>query len=501
MDQDLGILQIVAAKTQFRNRQLHTLHGHSIKQFAANVLTAAVFICLSQVGVLGQSTRSKAVLTIRNPPEVLVSIESETPSNSWSFRNSYAGALGLGDRIREFQANESGNPVSVKNLAAGEFRLASAVTRVSYAINIAPGSTADLPHISWLTNDAGMLMLADLLPDRPEIKRGVAIDFELPEGWQVCSSISSAGRSFSVSEPDKAVFMIGRDLRVSSKRDNETELRLVTQGERRFSDKEVGSDGLKVLHDYERLTGFRLRFTPTIFIAPFHMSGSNWKAETRGSTTMLLLNSEASWKNWRAQLAIIFTHELFHLWVPNSLQLTGDYDWFFEGFTSYIALQEALKLKLIRFQEYLNTLGRVYDSYLSVSDDKSLLEASESRWTSSSSAVYNKGMLVAFVYDLLLRRESAGASSLADRYRGLFAKFVDEPADANLVIIQTLTSSPATSEFSKSYIESVNRVELERMLPPLGIEVTKTSSKTALQVSKELRDDQKKFLRSLGYRK
>jgi len=472
-----------------------------MNQFLAILSAAAFLFCLSVTPASGQSSGSKVVVTIRTPPEVFVSIELATPTNSWSFRNSYAGALGLGDRIRGFQANESGTSLSVKNLAAGEFRLASAVTRVSYAINIATRSTADLPHISWLTNDAGMLLLADLLPDLPEIKRGVAIDFDLPEGWQVCSPISPVERGFLVSEPDKAVFMIGRDLRVSSKRDNGNELRLVTQGERRFSDKEVLSDGLKVLHDYERLTSLKLRFTPTIFIAPFHMSGSNWKAETRGSTTMLLLNSEASWKNWRNHLAIIFTHELFHLWVPNSLQLSGDYDWFFEGFTSYIALQEALKLKLIRFQEYLNTLGRVYDSYLSVSDDKSLLEASESRWTSSSSAVYDKGMLVAFVYDLLLRRESAGASSLADRYRGLFAKFVDEPADANEVIIQTLTSSPATSEFSKTYIESVNRVELERMLPPLGIEVNKTSSQTVLQVSKVLRDDQKKFLRTLGYRK
>jgi len=110
-------------------------------------------------------------------------------------------------------------------------------------------------------------------------------------------------------------------------------------------------------------------------------------------------------------------------------------------------------------------------------------------------------MLVAFIYDLLLRRESVGASSLADRYRMLFARIGDKQADANEVIIQTLTSSPATSEFLKTYIESRSRVELERILPPLGIEVNKTSSQTVLSVSKELRDDQKKLLRSLGYRK
>jgi predicted metalloprotease with PDZ domain len=280
-------------------------------------------------------------------------------------------------------------------------------------------------------------------------------------------------------------------------------LRLVRQGIWRFTDKDVLKSGLKLLKQYQQLTGFKLRNTPTILIAPFPIAGTtpNWKAETRGATSILLLNSQAPWNNWRAQLAIIFTHELFHLWVPNSLQLKGDYDWFFEGFTSYTALQEALELKLIRFPEYLNTLGRVYDSYLSGNDDQSLLEASERRWTSSSPAVYDKGMLVAFVYDLLVRRESAGKSSLRDSYRSLFARFGDKPADANDVIIQTLTSSPATSDFAKSYVESRKRVELEEMLPAFGIEVAKTDSRTELRVSKELRDDQKKLLRSLGYRK
>ena len=51
---------------------------------------------------------------------------------------------------------------------------------------------------------------------------------------------------------------------------------------------------------------------------------------------------------------------------------TGDYDWFFEGFTLYIALQTALKLKLIRFQGVLNTLERVYNSYFLTPTDSDI---------------------------------------------------------------------------------------------------------------------------------
>src|ERR1044071_4068770 len=123
-----------------------------MKQLRGSVLKAALLLCLSG-SALGQSSNSRVFVTIRNPPEVLVSIDLSTPTDSWSFRNSYAGALGLGDRIRQFQANESEKTVSVRTLAPGEFRLGSPVNRVSYLINISPTATADLPHISWLTNN------------------------------------------------------------------------------------------------------------------------------------------------------------------------------------------------------------------------------------------------------------------------------------------------------------------------------------------------------------
>ena len=105
-----------------------------------------------------------------------------------------------------------------------------------------------------------------------------------------------------------------------------------------------------------------------------------------------------------AKLGIVLSHELFHLWVPNSLSLKGDYDWFFEGFTLYQALRTDLRLGLISFDDYLATIAKVYDSYRSSvdADRISLIEASERRWTTSSSLVYEKGMLVAFIYDLML---------------------------------------------------------------------------------------------------
>jgi hypothetical protein len=345
-------------------------------------------------------------------------------------------------------------------------------------------------------------MPADLLPESLANGGSVSVDFGLPKGWVVNSS-SKDGNSFSQSELDNAVFLLGDGVRTTSKSIEGMELRLAIDGGWGFSEKKVLESAGKVLDWYYELTGFKLRSKPTILLAPLPTSNSDaqWKAETRGSTIVLLVNPRAKIKNWIGQIGIIFTHELFHLWIPNSLAFTGDYDWFFEGFTLYVALQAALKLRLITFQESLNTLARVYDSYLSYSDNSTLIEASESRWTSAVPLVYDKGMLVAFLYDLTVRRESGGRMSLLDRYRRLFDHSIDEPANANDVIIRMLSSSPATEGFTTLYIQGRNRIELEKVLTSFGLLLNIEGSTSQLSVRKDLTDPQRQVLRSLGYRK
>jgi predicted metalloprotease with PDZ domain len=162
--------------------------------------------------------------------------------------------------------------------------------------------------------------------------------------------------------------------------------------------------------------------------------------------------------------------------VPNSLLLEGDYDWFFEGFTLYTALVTALDLKFIDFDEYVATLGRVYDSYLSRPDELSLIDASERRWTSGNSVVYDKGMLVAFLYDLMISRESGGRNRLPNLYRELFRR-APEPANGNDVIIALLSSTAAGADLAKSYIEGKTELDLKPLLA-----------------------DKKQLSRSLGYK-
>jgi predicted metalloprotease with PDZ domain len=220
------------------------------------------------------------------------------------------------------------------------------------------------------------------------------------------------------------------------------------------------------LEKYLELTAFKLKSKTAVMIAPLPVATGSvkWRAETRGSTVVLLLDPNAQINNWPGQLGIIFTHELLHLWVPNSLRLDGDYDWFFEGFTLYIALVTALELKFIDFPEFVATLGRVYDSYLSRPDELSLIDASERRWTSGNSVVYDKGMLVAFLYDLGLSKDSGGKMRLRTIYRKLFARADIQPANGNDVIIQLLSSTATGADLAKNYIEGQREIDIKPLL-------------------------------------
>ncbi len=429
------------------------------------VALAAIFIFLAASDSKAQQTQARIKISVSTPNEVVVNAVSATPLRSWSFRNAYAGVLGIAERIDQFRAD------GARKVATGEFRSETGAKEIDYVVRLNRPSPASVAHLTWLSNDYGVLMFADLLPQEFAT---VSVQFALPAGWTVHSSINPE----LVPEPADAVFLVGRSIRKAAKKDLDSFI----AGEWPFKDSVAVNAAARVMDKYLALTGFKLPGRPVVMIAPLPVAtgSTKWRAQTRGSTVLLLMDPQAQIANWKGQLEIIFTHEVLHLWVPNALSLQGDYDWFFEGFTLYTALLTALDLKAINFREYLATMERVYDSYLSYPHDLSLIEASERRWTTPWPVVYDKGMLVAFLYDLMLRKESAGKTTLVSRYRELFRLAADR-TDGNEVIIKLLSSSPAAGEFVKKYIEGSQELELQHVL-------------------QELHTDKNGLLKSLGYR-
>jgi len=455
-----------------------------------------------------QTLNARVRITSLAPARIKIEAEFPEACDALSFHNTYAGIIGLGERIEKVEGfSASGDSIPVRRLAPGEFRSKIKARRFAYDVKLDPPShTSDMSHVSWLQDENGVLMMADLLP-----QAGVGgfahalIHFEVPAGWHVVSAVpEDKEHRFSSNEPEKAVFLVTPAVQAKTVRVGSTDFTVAASGKWSFAAGDVMKLAGKLLKDYRRLTESQLRDRAVLMILPFpgEVGAERWTGETRGQTVVLLIGRRATRQQLVGRMGVVLSHELLHLWVPNSLDFKGDYDWFFEGFTLYQALRADQRLGFIRFDEFLETLARVYDSYLSVADrDRlSVTEASKQRWTTSSSLVYDKGMLLAFIYDLTLRNRSNNQVSLDDLYRKLFRMNPAGSRDANEVIISLMEGSDISGDFAKTYISRPASIDLGILLKPFGIKVEQKNSHSRLIVVEGLSDGQLKVLRSLGYK-
>lgn len=469
------------------------------------VCCALLLMAFTGVETKAQAVNARISVVSLAPPRVRIEAEQANATKVWSFRNAYAGMSGLGERIEKLSLFDAqGEEVAARKLAPGEYEAARDATKVRYELKLdPPRETNDAAHVSWLTATRGVLMPGDLLP-LPLARAKLSLT--LPEYWKVATlETQNGGGQYELESTDSSVFFVGADLRVEQTSVRAMKVTFATAGEWAFADNDVLTLIRDVLEQHARAAGNLPRERALILLAPFPQAadGTRWSAETRGGTVVLLSGRATSKSAGLARLSVPLAHELFHLWVPNALALTGDYDWFYEGFTVYQATRASVELGYLTFQDYLDSLARAYDIYLAARerDDLSLLDASARRWGGSGALVYQKGMLVAALYDLSVRQQSRGKRSLGDVYRLLFRgrRAGGESREGNATVIAALNSVSGGSDFSKRYIESVNRLDLTNALDAFGLQLGRSGARTRITVRDSLSRAQRDLLRQIGY--
>jgi predicted metalloprotease with PDZ domain len=366
-------------------------------------------------------------------------------------------------------------------------------------------------------------MLRDLLPAcrlgaaNGKVPERVIIRLSLPPGWIAHSNEAPNVRGdFEIADADLAVFALGDHLRISTATASGMTLSLVLAGEWAFTDAEAIELASKVLKAHQEVFGAAPSRQATLILFPFPQSGApdKWSAETRGSSVTLLIGKLPSKVAALAQLSVPLTHEFMHFWVPNGLALSGDYDWFYEGFTVYQAARIGVRLDLLTFPEFLNAISRAYDGYsLGLDRDRwSVVEAAKRRWTVGESSVYSKSMLIAFLYDLNLRSVSHRKHSLDDVYRNVFREYRSEEmntrgagsqrgqgSDGTEAALKALSFFPGLQEFGRSFVSSPVAINLAELLAPFGLRVETLGLRTRISVSESLTRQQRDLLHDLGY--
>jgi hypothetical protein len=473
----------------------------------------ALLFFISLAGTAGARPREvkahalevKITVTSSSPTRARVEGRRSEGATAWSFRNFYGSIAGLAERIENFTlSDESGAEVAARKLAPGEFSAARAATRFAYDIKLAPPAfAADAAHVSWLDSSHGLLMPGDLLP---QPLADAKVTLQLPAGWAVSTVEPKDGAgAYDLSDAERAVFAIGRDLRERRGRAGRMAFTLATAGEWAFTDGEAAQSIEEILNVYNDVTRAAPTEASSVVLLPIPqpVAGNVWAAETRGSTVVLVSGSLPSKLAAKAQLDGSLTHELFHLWVPNGLALEGEYDWFYEGFTNYLALRVGMRRGQLTFNDYLNTLGLEFDAYRAArgATEASLVEASQKRWAGSSSLVYHKGMLVAYLYDLTLMRATAGKRSLEDAYPELFRRHArgGARADGNRAIVELLGGMEGMRDFVARYVTGAGEIDLSPTIEAFGLRVEPGGARTHVGVAASTDARQRELLRKLGY--
>lgn len=491
------------------------------KNFALTLAFCAVnFFCV--LASPGQELDVKIKIVSLAPSQTRVHVEGrllnpkgELASRDWSFLQNYADVSELGVRIENFKlAGETGEKLEVKKLIPGEFQADNQAVFFEYDVKTdVPNPPASAAHVSWLTNERGLLMLNDLLPqwssgDKQPVSAKVTI--KVPFGWTITGNEAAGGENaFEVKNIEKAVFLVGKNWRGKTVRVGKTELNLaLAGGDWQFSDDEAAEMAASILKEHQKIFGEIPVEKAQIFILPFPQKSNpadRWRAETRGGTVTIISGALPYKSQALQRLHEQLRHEIYHLWVPNALALSGNYDWFYEGFTIYQALRTGIEMNQIRFEDFLNTLARAYD--MAQNQNASLIDISNKRWTTATSgttvgstgSVYAKGMIVAFLCDAALL--SGGKHSLSDIFRQVYQKHrISNPTEeGNAAILRILKSYPELLPVVRDYIEGAAKLEWQDELHRFGIESVSNNSSTELKVAQKLGGRQKDLLDKLGY--
>lgn len=457
----------------------------------------------------------EAKIKLLPPSHVLVEgrfLNKSLAGNNLSFLETYADVSNLGLRIENLKLfDEKGNEIVFKKVGSAEFQTNQTPTSWKYEMKSEVSQTlTDAAHVSWISESEGLLMPGDLLPRLSSNNKGIAarITFELPENWKVATRETprTGENVFDVQNVENSLFFVGKNWREKTIQIEKTNLSFVTSGEWAFSDEESAEMISLIFPEHRKVFGEIPSSKTQIILLPFPQSNASadrWRAETRGST-VTIISGVIPQKNVALQrLHEQLRHEIFHLWLPNAVSLSGNYAWFYEGFTIYQALRTGVQLNQIRFEDYLNTVSRAYD--IAQKDTKgqslSLVEASQTRWTGSNNFVYAKGLLAAFLCDVALLRESKGKRSLKDIFRMVYQKHraPAEIQDGNTAILSILKSYPELIAIVRDYIESKSGIGWKEYLESAGIEFKPNTSATQLKIKENLNGRQKDLLDDLGY--
>jgi predicted metalloprotease with PDZ domain len=135
------------------------------------------------------------------------------------------------------------------------------------------------------------------------------------------------------------------------------------------------------------------------------------------------------------------------------------------------------------------------------SQQRSLIQASATRFSGANTQVYARGMLVAFLCDIALLQQSKEKRSVEDLLREVFRRHQkpNKPMDGNTAVINLLKANAELVPIVDRYVTGTDKIDWASQLAAAGIEDSDGGPITTLRVNEKPSGRQKTLLDKLGY--
>ncbi|HVF41794.1 MAG TPA: PDZ domain-containing protein [Pyrinomonadaceae bacterium] len=358
--------------------------------------------------------------------------------------------------------------------------------RVSYAVyaNEFSVRTNELNdrHAFW--NNAPTLMFVDGFLSAPSTVRVV------PRGdWKIATGLAAVAgerNTFRAENYDvlyDSPFLVS-DFKVLTFEARGVPHRVVVDGEGNYDAERLRRDVQKIVEAGVGVVG-EIPYRDYTFLLMLHPTAGGG-LEHLNSTALIFrrfnFRPDAEYRN----LLTLTAHEFFHAWNVKRIRpdALGPFDytgenytrllWVAEGVTSYYENLLVRRAGLMTEKEYLDDLARSIRALQNTPGrlEMSLEESSFDAWIkyyrpdensiNSSVSYYDKGAIVGALLDLEIRRRSAGAKSLDDVMRHLYAEFFKQQRNYTPADFQRAAELMAGSSLEEFFGRSVRgRAELD----------------------------------------
>src|SRR5690606_13068454 len=188
------------------------------------------------------------------------------------------------------------------------------------------------------------------------------------------------------------------------------------------------------------------------------------------------------------------------IWLPNMVNFTGGYDWFYEGFALYESLRLGLAVNRISFRDYLDTLSRAATIAGMRTDPEPLIAASNARRVGSDTNVYARGLVLAFLCDAAMLGESKGKRSVEGLLQDVFKAGSSGGAKGGSeTVLEIMRKRRELRPLAEKYVAGGEPFDLSAAMKAVGLENRGEGIRVSLAVTAKPNGRQKEILDRLGY--